>query len=134
VYDDDGRPRHRKTGRARKRRSGSPGRHLRLVADPSCEFDDLPPPGAYPVEDLAAMSASAAEMLLHRARIEAESDTATIPHILITRDTETGTVTRSGPFETGLEALTMAHDFVGRYRDLEPRWAFTVTVAPLLPE
>jgi len=89
------------------------------------------PPGAYPVEDLAGMSVSAAAMLLQRAIAEAETDAAECPHILITRDTATGVVTYSGPFPTGLEALERAHAFVEKYRDLEPRWDFTVTVAPL---
>ena len=134
--NDDGRPRprHRKNGRARKRSDGVPGRHLRPVAESSPDVEDLPPPGAYPVEDLAAMSTSAAEMLLHRVRVEAESNTETLPHVVITRDTETGMVTRSEPYATGLEALTTALEFVGKYRDLEPRWAFTLSIAPVLPE
>jgi hypothetical protein len=151
------RPRHRKSGRASRRGPGIPGRHLGLVGeDEAQETCDCPPgyheygthapgarplgtavavpPGAYPVEDLAGMSHSAAQMLLHRASIEAETDAATCPHILITRDTATGVVTYSGPFGTGLEALTTAHEFVGKYRDLDPRWDFTLTVAPLFPQ
>lgn len=90
------------------------------------------PPGAYPVEDLAAMSPSTATMLLQRALVEAETDTAACRHIVITRDTATGVITYIGPFPTGLEALERAHAFVEKYRDLEPRWDFTVTVAPLV--
>lgn len=92
------------------------------------------PPGAYPVEDLAGMSASAAELLLSRAVAEAETGVTECPHILITRDTETGVVTYNGPFPTGLEALERAHTFVSKYRGLEPRWDFTLTVAPLLAD
>jgi hypothetical protein len=149
------RPRHRKSGRASKRGTGRPGRHLRLVpedgsAEGGCacpsgyhEYGthasgERPPgslmaipAGAYPVEDLAGMSQSAAEMLLRRATLEAEAEAAIRPHIVITRDTITGVVTYSGPFESGLEALTMACDFVGKYRDLDPHWDFTLTVAPL---
>lgn len=163
--NDEGRtrPRHRKNGRASKRGTGRPGRHLRLLPedgspeDGSAEDGCACPPGyheygthapgerppgaittipvgAYPVEDLAGMSDSAAEMLLRRATLEAESEAASCPHILITRDTVTGVVTYSGPFESGLEALTMAHDFVGKYRGLDPRWDFTLTVAPLFPQ
>ncbi|MFL6022774.1 MAG: hypothetical protein ACJ72O_05490 [Marmoricola sp.] len=157
--NDDGltRPRHRKNGRASKRGTGLPGRHLQLVTDgdepepcacppgfheygthaPGARGVGTPitvPRGAYPVEDLAGMSASAAEMLLHRATAEAETDAATCPHIVITRDVVTGVVTYSGPFETGLQALTMAHEFVGKYRNLDPRWDFTLTVAPLFPQ
>jgi hypothetical protein len=160
VSDDDGLtpPRHRKNVRANKRGSSLLGRRLRVVADderaqsdcacpegyhefgthaPGARPNDvsLPvPPGADPVEDLAAMSPAAAEMLLHRATLEADSGIASCPHVLITRDTETGVLTLSGPFETGLEALSNAHEFVGKYRDLQPRWDFTLTVAPLLPE
>ena len=131
--DDDGlaRPRHRRRGRASKRGTGLPGRHLRLVT----EDDVVPrvyPAGAYPVEDLAAMSHSALEMLLHRATIEAESGVAPFPHLVITRDTASGDVTYSGPFPSGMAALTMARDFVEKYRDLDPRWEYTLTVAPQL--
>ena len=150
------RPRHRKKGRASKRGAGTTGRHLRIVTEdapaacscppgyhefgthaPGARATGTPapvPPGAYPVEDLAGMSPGAADMLLHRATLEAEADAASCPHILITRDTATGVVTSSGPFDTGLEALTTAHHFVGKYRDLDPRWDFTLTVAPLFPQ
>lgn len=90
------------------------------------------PPGAYPVEDLAAMSASAAALLLQRAAADAEVESVACPHLLITRDVVTGVVTYNGPFPTGAEALERAHAFVSKYRDLEPRWDFTLTIAPLL--
>jgi len=156
VFDnDDGLtpPRPQQGGRADPR---DPGRLLRLVSHDPAQPCSCPPgyheygahapgqrpagtplavpPGAYPVEDLAAMSPSAAEMLLHRATIEAESDAEAYRHVVITRDTATGVLTFAGPFETGLEALSMAHDFVGKYRDLQPHWDFTLTVAPLLDE
>jgi hypothetical protein len=131
--DGDGlQPRHRKGGRAKKRGFARPGRHLRLVADDERADEGGCPPGAYPVEDLAGMSPSAIEMLLHRATIEAETDAAALPHVVITRDVATGVVTYSGPFDSGLEALRMAHEFVGKYRDLDPRWEFALTVAPVL--
>jgi hypothetical protein len=131
---DDGlaRPRHRKSGRASKRGSGLPGRHLQVVTDEDRTDQDSSLPGAYPVEDLAGMSASAIEMLLHRATVEARNEGAALPHIVITRDVVTGVITESGPFDSGLEALTVAHDFVSKYRDLHPRWDYTLTVAPLL--
>lgn len=155
-YDGLTPPRHRKDGRARTRGSGLPGRRLRVVQD---DDPDLPtcacppgyhehgthapgerpagtplavPPGAYPVEDLAQMSPSAVEMLLHRAHLEAGSGATRYPHVVITRDVATDVVTCSGPFETGVEALQAASAFVGKYRDLQPRWDFTLTVAPLL--
>ena len=126
--DDLPRPRHRKDGRATKRGSGLPGRHLHLVTDDDRTY----PPGAYPVEDLAGMSESAIEMMLHRATIEARNDVAALPHVVITRDVVTGVVTESEPFASGLEALRSGHDFVSKYRDLDPRWDFTLTVAPVL--
>lgn len=131
--NDDGLtpPRHRKTGRASKRGTGLPGRHLRVVVDNESDPGTYPP-GAYPVDDLAAMSVSAIEMLVHRASVEAASGVAACPHIVITRDAETGVATYSGPFDTGLEALTTARDFVGKYRDLNPPWEFSLTVAPQL--
>ncbi len=89
------------------------------------------PPGTYPVEDLAALSPGAATMLLQRALAETETGTASCTHIVITRDTESGVVTYLGPFPTGWEALERAHAFVEKYRDLQPRWDFTVTVAPV---
>lgn len=161
--DDRPPPRHRKEGRARKRGTTPTGRHLRVVEEPvavpaapagtSCDCppgyheygthapgarttprSEFPvPPGAYPVEDLAGMSTSAAAVLLRRAVIEAETDAAECPHLLITRDCATGVVTYSGPFPTGLEALQRAQEFVDKYRGLEPRWDFTLTVAPLFP-
>jgi hypothetical protein len=146
-------PRHRKKGRASKRGSGVPGKHVRTPADPACQCppgfheygahapgfgpngaeDASSHPGAYPVEDLARMSSGATDLLLHRARIESEAETAKLPHIVITRDVETGTISYSGPFPTGLEALTVAHRFVQQNRVLDPRWTFTLTVAPLFP-
>ncbi|MGO4258480.1 hypothetical protein [Marmoricola sp. RAF53] len=147
-------PRHRRPGRAVKRGTGLPGRHLPTEPitsrDCSCPpgFHEYgahapghrsagdeapPPPGAYPVEDLAAMSPGAAELLLHRATQEAEAEVATYPHIVITRDIGTGEITYSGPFPNGLEALTMAHRFVHQNRFVDPRWSFTLTVAPLFP-
>jgi len=164
TEDDGPPPRHRKEGRARKRGSTTTGRHLLAVDEPASEQGapestscDCPPgyheygahapgarpqqqsqfpvpPGAYPVEDLAGMSTSAAAMLLHRATIEAETEAANCPHLLITQDTATGVITYSGPFPTGLEALHRAHDFVEKYRGLKPRWDFTLTVAPLFPD
>ncbi|RNL78740.1 hypothetical protein [Nocardioides marmorisolisilvae] len=129
--NDDGliRPRHRKKGRASKRGTETPGRNLRVVPDPAEQ--DAAPLGHYPVDDLAAMSPSAVEMLVHRARLEAESMAASIPHVLITRDTETGAATTSEPFADGLHALVTAREFVEKYRDLQPRWDFTLTVAPV---
>lgn len=151
--DDESPPRHRKTGRASKRGSDQPGRRLRVVDDQDALGCACPPgyheygahapgartnrsefpapPGTYPVEDLAAMSTSAGAMLLGRARVEAETGTARCPHLLITRDVATGVITYNGPFPSGLEALQHAHAFVEKYRDLEPRWDFTLTVAPL---
>lgn len=146
-------PRHRKKGRARTRGSGLPGRRVR-AADPSgCScpegfheygahapgygppsVEDAPShPGAYPVEDLARLSSSAADLLLQRATIEAEAETAKLPHIVIARDVESGQISYSGPFPTGLEALTVAHRFVQQNRAVDPTWTFTLTVAPLLP-
>lgn len=157
IDNGPARPRHRKKGRASKRGPEAPGRHLRIVSEAdgpaacTCppgyhEYGThapgarptgaaVPvPPGAYPVEDLAGMSAGAADLLLRRATLEAESDAGACPHILITRDTATGVVTYSGPFATGLEALGTAHGFVTKYRDLDPHWDFTLTVAPLFPQ
>jgi hypothetical protein len=130
--DDLPRPRHRKDGRATKRGSGLPGRHLHLVTDDDRTDHGSYPLGAYPVEDLAAMSESAIEMLLHRAEIEALNQVVALPHVVITRDVATGAVTESGPFTSGLEALRTAHNFVVKYRDLDPRWDYTLTVAPVL--
>lgn len=131
--NDDGlpRPRHRKSGRASKRGTGQPGRHLRLVTEPG-PVDVLV--GTYPVEDLAGMSPSAVAMLLHRATLEAESGARACPHVLITRDRETRVETRSSPFGSGLEALSAAREFLDEFRDVEPDWAFTLSIAPLLPE
>ena len=125
-------PRHRKSGRASKRGTGLPGRHLRLVPDPPEDGGAELPPGAYPVDDLVAMSASALEMLVHRARVEEDSLVEAIPHVLVTRDVETGVVTTSEPFANGLAALTRARDFVEKFRDLDPRWDFTLSVSPVL--
>lgn len=108
--------------------SSTPGVHELLRPD----FPT--PPGTYPVDNLAGMSASAIALLLHRATIEAESGTSTCPHLLIIRDLETGVNTYSGPFPTGLEALERAREFVEKYRGLEPRWDFTLTVAPVHPD
>ncbi len=156
---DDGSPvpRHRKPGRARKLGSAPPGRHLSAVPDQKAGTSgcDCPPgfheygahapghgpldqeadstPGAYPVEDFASMSSSAAAMLLHRATAESESAVAKFPHIVITHDLDTESVSYSGPFATGLEALTVAHRFVEQNRAVNPQWEFTLTVAPLPP-
>jgi len=132
--NDDGRlrPRHRKNGRARKRSSGLPARHLAPVTDPEVDERARPVrPGAYPIEDLTAMSPGAAELLLHRARLDAEAGAAAWPHLVVTTDVETGAATRRGPYATGLEALTVAAEFVGKYRGLEPHWDFTLAVVPL---
>jgi len=134
VPDNDDslpRPRHRKSGRASKRGTGRPGRHLRLVTD--TEAPDVPV-GTYPVEDLAGMSPSAVAMLLHRATVEAESGARACPHVLITRDRQTRVETRSGPFDSGLQALTAARRFLDEFRDVEPQWSFTLSIAPVLPE
>jgi hypothetical protein len=131
--NDDGpaRPRHRKKGPARKRSGGLPGRHLRAVtAEPAGSV----PPGAYPVADLTAMSPGAADLLLHRARLDAEAGAGTWPHLVVTTDVETGAATRRGPYATGLEALTVATEFAGKYRNLEPHWNFTLAVVPLPAE
>lgn len=90
-----------------------------------------PPPGAYPVEDLARLSAGTASLLLRRATIEAEADATTCAHIVISRDVTTGVVTYSGPYPTGLEALTRAHQLIGTHRERDAAWEFKVTVAPL---
>ncbi|RNL63163.1 hypothetical protein EFK50_15780 [Nocardioides marmoriginsengisoli] len=149
---DETPPRHRKPGRAQKRGRAIPGRRIRDGGPADCgcppgyhEYGahapgawpdadiNPPPPGAYPVEDLAGMSTGAAALLLHRATLEAEAEAATCAHIVITRDVATGVVTSSGPFDTGLEALTSAHDFLERQRAADPARAFTLTVAPLFP-
>ncbi len=157
--DDQPEPRHRKPGRARRRRTATTGRHLSLVESPACDCppgfheygahapghwpdDRTPvPPGAYPVEDLARMSASTASLLLQRATLEAEAEAAACPHIVIARDSVTGVVTYSGPFATGLEALTRAHQVLVEHRealhdldDDHTTWPFTLTVAPLFPQ
>ncbi|MBO9523244.1 MAG: hypothetical protein J7518_17060 [Nocardioidaceae bacterium] len=147
-------PRHRKKGRASKRGSSLPGRHVRIADDADCTcppgFHEYgahapgfgPPPiqdgpsrpGAYPVEDLARMSTSAADLLLRRAGQETGlPGSPAVPHVLITRDAGTGAIRYDGPFPTGLEALTVAHRFVQQNREQRPAWAFTLTVAPLLP-
>lgn len=152
-------PRHRRRGRAHKRGVSAPGKHLPVEhtgtgseSSSTCSCppgfheygahapgqraaSDIapPPPGAYPVEDLAAMSAGSTELLLHRASVEADAGAAAYPHIVITQDVASGEVTYSGPFPTGLEALTMAHRFVHQNRFVDARRAFTLTVAPLLP-
>jgi hypothetical protein len=145
-------PRHRKKGRASKRGTGLPGRRIRSTSACTCppgyhEYGAHAPgfgpspiqggpsrPGAYPVEDLARMSASATELLLQRATQEAHAQRAqTLPHVLITRDSDTGQIRYDGPFPTGLEALVVARRFVQQNREQRPDWAFTLTVAPLLP-
>jgi hypothetical protein len=130
--NDDGaaEPRHRKNGRATKRGTGVPGR--RVLDDPSTNAEGTIPPGSYPIADLAAMSPSAAAMLLHRARLESEAGVTGRDHIVITCDSETGDLSFNGPFSTGLEALTMAHQFVEKYRGLTPRWDFTISVQPVV--
>ena len=145
-------PRHRRPGRALKRGRAVPGRRARggQAADCGCPpgFHEYgahapgawpdadinpPPPGAYPVEDLAGMSAGAASLLLHRATVEAGADTEACAHIVITRDIETGVVTYNGPFDTGLEALTTAHAFLEKERATSSGREITLTVAPLFP-
>jgi hypothetical protein len=90
-------------------------------------------PGLYPVEDVATLSSAEAIALLEHANLEAELGAVRCPHIVITRDVETGAVTYTGPLPTGLEALTVAHEFVEQHRAVDPRWTFTLTVAPLFP-
>ncbi len=145
-------PRHRRPGRALKRGTPTPGRHV-LSEQPAapCACPDgfheygvhapgrrpsgeatTTPPGAYPVEDMAAMSSSATDLLLHRATLEADAQIASYPHIVITCDVKTGAITYRGPFPTGLEALTVARRFVHQNRFVDPQWAFTLTVAPLI--
>ncbi|MCW2754635.1 MAG: hypothetical protein JWQ32_2046 [Marmoricola sp.] len=86
------------------------------------------------------MSPGTASLLLRRATLEAEADAAACPHIVITRDSTTGFVTYTGPFATGLEALTSAHLVLAEHRealhhvdDGRTTWPFTLTVAPLFP-
>ena len=129
MNDDDAglpSPRHRKPGRARTRASTTRGRHLHLVSG----LVGSPGPGAYPVADLASMSAGAIDLLVQRARLEAEAGSEPLMHMVITRDVETETVTESGPFATGLEALTVASRFVEQNRAVHPTWRFTLTVEP----
>lgn len=91
------------------------------------------PPGAYPVEDLAGMSPSSAALLLRRAAVEAEAEVETRQHVVITRDVDTGHIAYSGPFPTGLEALTVAQRIVEQSRTGHARQRFTVSVSPLHP-
>jgi hypothetical protein len=127
---DEHLPRHRRPGRAHKRGRTSPGRRIR--SGPPA--DDDPPTGTYPVEDLAGLSPGAAALLLQRARIDAEAGAPTCPHLVITRDVRSDVITYSGPFDSGLVALSVAHDFLTEQRAVDPTWEFTLTVAPLFEQ
>ena len=122
--------RHRAPGRARTRGGQAGGRHARSPHGhgPAAE----PAPGSYPVADLAAMSPSAVALLVHRANLEAQLGADAVLHLVITHDLETGSSSESGPFGSGLEALTAARRFVEQNRALDPGWRFTVRVKPVL--
>jgi len=144
-------PRHRKPGRAKERGRAEAGRRVRNGPAEDCgcppgfhehgahapgAWPDAdiatPPPGTYPVEDLAAMTPGAAALLLHRAALEAQACVPTHPHVVIAHDVVTGALDSSGPYETGLEALTAAHELLERRRTADREQRVTVTVAPLL--
>ncbi|MFL6060649.1 MAG: hypothetical protein ACJ72E_05420 [Marmoricola sp.] len=150
TADDDQVPRHRKPGRAQKRGRTVTGRRVRNGPAEDCgcppgfhEYGahapgawpdaDIatPPPGTYPVEDLAAMTPGAAMLLLHRAALESQAHVPAHPHIVIARDLGTDEIDYSGPFVSGLEALTAANDFLEGSRAADPDRRISVTVAPL---
>lgn len=90
------------------------------------------PPGAYPVEDVVAMSPSSVALLLHRAKVDSEFQNVVCRHLVIIRYVDTDTVTYSGPYPTGLEALTFAQRFIEHNRSSDPRRRFTLRVEPML--